>query len=1273
MGCLEPPVKDTPKLDWYCPKCLVGTGEYGFEDGGIYSLKQFQEKARIFKDNHFAGKVTFDPILNRARPLSEDDVEREFWRLVESKEESVEVEYGADIHSTTHGSGFPTVERNPRDPYATNPWNLNNLPFNAQSLFRYIKTNISGMTVPWLYVGMIFSTFCWHAEDHNTYSANYQHFGATKTWYGIPGEDAGKFEAAMREAVPELFEAQPDLLFQLVTLLTPEQLKKAGVRVYAIDQRAGQLVITFPQAYHSGFNHGFNFNEAVNFAPPDWEPFGELGSLRLQEYRKQPAFSHDELLLNAAGQKDISIKIAKWLGPALQRMLDRELQAREDFIARHVEARGHVHAAENNCRIKFENTCTEADRPEPEEFPVCATVFNDQGEQEEDVLCIFCKSYAYLSRYICKETGKVMCMLHAGVYECCPRAERERLGSNDRSHDYVVRIFTKDLEAVVEKIVEKGRIPDAWQEKRDALLADEPTPSLKSLRSLLSEGDKIAWPLEGLVDFRKYVERCNSWVEKAQGYITRRQQNRRKNERAWRRNTNGKHIDTDDREAEYRNVENITKLLEEAEMLGFDCPEITTLRERAESITEYRRDAQTVLNNYANKSPQELDELVELGRAFNVDIPEVDKLDNLVQRLKWYDEAQQRKNAPKTMQDVMEFIVRGEELEVPANDPQMEHFKEEKRQGDFWNEKALELLSMEPIHYPQLDALSRQASTIPVNTETLAAIDEKLKKQRDAQQQILSLYEKSQASDLRQRPKYTEVRDALQSLEELNHKPQGTMDLERESKRHSDWMRRGKKLFGKANAPLHILLQHMQAVDEKNKACFDISDQPRMPVEPSSRANTPDEDGDNENGSNSSRDAFCICRKTEGGMMIECELCHEWYHGKCLKIARGKIKDDDKYICPICDHRVKIPRDAARPKLEDLQAWWSEIPTLPFQPEEEDVLESIITHGQNFRDYVQQYINPVMSNPDELTTQRFYLRKLEGADILLADESNFFRKELHKWAPVGPEPPEDIEVSLSTRKPRPTKVQKLMIEYGVTNPDDLPDHLKPKHQQKKRQSLQQGQQSPSHSEHNAPQQQQPQTIDPTQAEKDRKPWEMKTSADRDLRDPHDSHTPPGTPPTNAPREIGATTFFDTLGMTSTAGGAGPVFAKTSYSTSPTLFTSTLPASSTTKPGLFTLGADSQSGNSTLDPAMFVDTPPHPSAAVNFGSSTGSGGAGPPGIGFLDDLAMADADGNEGGVDGDVGNGFGEAMDAMLGGVTKDEPEGEGDSLNVDDFIAGSQE
>jgi hypothetical protein len=34
-----------------------------------------------------------------------------------------------------------------------------------------------------------------------------------------------------------------------------------GVPVYRTDQRAGEFVVTFPKAYHAGFNTGFNCAE----------------------------------------------------------------------------------------------------------------------------------------------------------------------------------------------------------------------------------------------------------------------------------------------------------------------------------------------------------------------------------------------------------------------------------------------------------------------------------------------------------------------------------------------------------------------------------------------------------------------------------------------------------------------------------------------------------------------------------------------------------------------------------------------------------------------------------------------------------------------------------------------------------------------------------------------------------------------------------------------------------------------------------------------------
>ncbi|KAF9365905.1 hypothetical protein BGX34_007713 [Mortierella sp. NVP85] len=382
--CLTPPLQHVPKADWYCAKCLIAGEDFGFEEGEEYSLSSFQQKCNNFKKEWFENKGYPDG------KVPEDVVEREFWRLVENTFETAEVEYGADLHSSQHGSGFPMRSRDPDNEYSAHPFNLNNIPTLQESLFRHIKSDISGMMIPWLYVGMCFSTFCWHNEDHYTYSINYMHWGETKTWYGIPASDAIQFEDTMRQAVPELFEHQPDLLFQLVTMLSPGRLIENGVKVVALDQRPGQLVVTFPQAYHAGFNHGFNFAEAVNFAPPDWCQFGIDCALRYKEHRKHPVFSHDELIITTA-INDTSAETAQWLQHEMKKLLDREMAQRTSAL----------------------NYC-----------PSMRVIIDEVDRPEDEIQCLYCNSYSYLSQVGCNCGPKVTCSDHIAELCKCDASER---------------------------------------------------------------------------------------------------------------------------------------------------------------------------------------------------------------------------------------------------------------------------------------------------------------------------------------------------------------------------------------------------------------------------------------------------------------------------------------------------------------------------------------------------------------------------------------------------------------------------------------------------------------------------------------------------------------------------------------------------------------------------------------------------------------------------------------------------------------------------------
>ncbi len=460
--CLVPPLNTIPKGEWRCPKCIAvvvskasDTTAFGFEQAEReYSLQQFGEMADQFKSNYFNMPVHLVPT---------EKVEQEYWKILSSMDSNVTVEYGADLHSMDHGSGFPTQmaleqagdENHYYKSYVESSWNLNNIPVLEGSVLGYINADISGMKIPWMYVGMCFSTFCWHNEDHWSYSINYLHWGEPKTWYGVPGGMAEHFEQVMRETTPDLFRNQPDLLHQLVTILNPNILMDRGVPVYHIDQAAGEFVLTFPRAYHAGFNHGYNFAEAVNFAPLDWIPLGRECVEHYSSLHRYCVFSHDELICKMASvPENLNSKLASATHRDMLKMLDTENRQRKALLEW-----GVVNA-------------------EREAFELLA---------DDERKCAECNTTCFLSAVTCKcSPKKVTCLRHYEELCSCPPIE----------HTLRYRYTLDELPLMLEKLKEKADSVAAWAAKvHDALDINTPrTITLSGLKELLNEAREKRFP-----------------------------------------------------------------------------------------------------------------------------------------------------------------------------------------------------------------------------------------------------------------------------------------------------------------------------------------------------------------------------------------------------------------------------------------------------------------------------------------------------------------------------------------------------------------------------------------------------------------------------------------------------------------------------------------------------------------------------------------------------------------------------------------------------------
>jgi [histone H3]-trimethyl-L-lysine9/36 demethylase len=148
------------------------------------------------------------------------------------------------------------------------PWNLAELDTILDDGLNGLK--LSGVNLPYLYVGGWKTMFGWHKEDLDLYSINYLHHGAPKYWYCIDTDSSEDFEKFTKRCFPDKFEKCTEYLRHKNTLVHPVVLRNNGIKLRKIVQKPGEFVVLRATAYHAGFNSGFNIAEAVNFASLEW-------------------------------------------------------------------------------------------------------------------------------------------------------------------------------------------------------------------------------------------------------------------------------------------------------------------------------------------------------------------------------------------------------------------------------------------------------------------------------------------------------------------------------------------------------------------------------------------------------------------------------------------------------------------------------------------------------------------------------------------------------------------------------------------------------------------------------------------------------------------------------------------------------------------------------------------------------------------------------------------------------------------------------------------
>jgi histone demethylase JARID1 len=448
-----------------------------FGDGQDYTAVEYQEtasaramdyKLKHYPDSDFllkhAGSLTNNGKDDEStrKIMSPQNLERDYWNIVETHNQDLAVEYGNDIDTTTFGSGFPLSERGrsivgskdkekmklpepkfgEEDYYKETWWNLNNIPCAPNSVLRHVRVGINGINVPWLYHGSLFSTFCWHNEDNYLYSINYHHKGAPKQWYGVPGtkKDAEGLEKVFKRYLSMKMRDVPDLLHHITTMFSPRLLQNDNVPVYKTVQHAGEFVVTFPMSFHGGFSLGPNVGEAVNFATHDWIAFGADANERYRSFARPAVFSHDRLTFTMAKHVEElkSYRTCKQLLEELERVVDEELRLRAQLIKDGVRDVSELVSLPPNRLDQLDE---------------------ESADYDDKRLCHGCKHVCFFSAVACEcSQSKVSCLRHSHYMCRCAKERRYLLIWSDekemRGTLQLVRNYCMSLQTPADKEAE---------------------------------------------------------------------------------------------------------------------------------------------------------------------------------------------------------------------------------------------------------------------------------------------------------------------------------------------------------------------------------------------------------------------------------------------------------------------------------------------------------------------------------------------------------------------------------------------------------------------------------------------------------------------------------------------------------------------------------------------------------------------------------------------------------------------------------------------------
>lgn len=492
-------------------------------------------------------------------------------------------------------------------------------------------------------------------------------------------------------------------------------------------------------------------------------------------------------------------------------------------------------------------------------FPGIMETLVEEDVPESQYQCCVCKALCYLSQVKCDCTTLVVCLDHANMLCECPPAKRTLR----------TRFSENQLQDILDAVVARAAQPDQWQARLEALL-EVARPQLKNVRQLVADGERIPHSLPGLADLRTFLNRANSWLERALIISTRKSTGRRRKGRQ-------SEVVAEDDDVD-RSPAAINALLDEAQRIGFDTIEIAQLHQMVSGMEQFRVEAKRILS----LPDEELDyetcnTALILGQSLNIELPEVNRLSRVVSRLRWYYKIEEEVDDQALQySDIVKLLTEAADNGVPDTHPGVVELRRREQIGRDWKDKVTQLFASPSISLDDVAALMKGTKLIPTSDDVMRQLESIHKTAVHWQETAVSLLSTRGSAAAAQRLSKS-VKSAQGPLSRVVIPEMARVETELEFS--AKWSGQMAKALNTPVVKLSTAVENLVTELEEHLQGTDT---------------VPNDDHS------------CFCRLEPVGNMVKCVTCLGEYHPKCVglkvKSASAIAKVAAAFQCQMCQN-----------------------------------------------------------------------------------------------------------------------------------------------------------------------------------------------------------------------------------------------------------------------------------------------------------------------------------------------------------------------------------